>query len=102
MAKKTQYILDALKSSGPKTPVKVIMNGVVTMASAGQALKQLHKPNNARLASWVGAEPFCESIVPVIQEPIVEKVEPTIIEESTEEVITLKRKKKPTDETYES
>lgn len=102
MVKKTQYISDALKASGSKTPVKVIMNGVVTMAPAGVALNQLHKPNNARKPSWIGAEPFCGVIIESIPEPVVNEIEPTIVEQEVDEVITLKRKKKPTDESYES
>ena len=106
MERKTQYILDAIKNNGPKTPVKVLLNGIVTTVKASLALDQLHKPSNARKPIWKNAHPFMEDSAisaanAIVVEPIIQ-IEPSIVEEIESEEPIIKRKKKQTDESNES
>jgi hypothetical protein len=106
MEKKTQYILDAIKNNGPNTPVKVVVNGIVTTIKASLALDQLHKPSNARKPIWKNAQPFLEvsaiSAASAIEVNSIIQIEPSISEEIELEEPAIKRKKKQTDESNES
>jgi hypothetical protein len=102
MAKNTQYILDAISKEGGNAPVKVLINGVVTLVVAKLAIDQLHKPKEARKPHWVNAQPYLEIETPISH---AEPIQPTIVEEISEvelEAYQSKKKKKQIDESYDA
>lgn len=87
----TNYIVEAIENGIER--VKIIVDGVVTMANAKEALEQFYKPKNKRRGYWASAEPYVEQVHGKKNEPDPAVKESKSSEDVLEESNTKKAKK---------